>query len=314
MIKSSFQSVLIHSTGLILLLILMGCKKQDSQRPDTKPEITLRPIATTESSSAIENLIQVGPRLYSGGEPKTREAFEQIANLGCKTIVSVDGAKPNLKLAREFGLSYVHIPVGYDGLSQDAQWSIVNAIRSHQGPIFFHCHHGKHRGPAAAAIGLMADTNCDPSTARKLLELGGTSPDYKGLWKDVAEYKAPPADARLPQLSETAEVDSFVAAMSSLDRAFDELKLCRDAEWEAPSDHPDLVPLSLATLIREGFAESKRMAKQDSSKELLSWLSESEIHASQLEQSLRENDTLKANAAFGSLANGCLQCHKKYRN
>lgn len=312
--RSSIQFVLIQSAGLILLLMLAGCGKQNSQTTDSKPEIMLRKIETTESNSAIENLIQAGPRLYSGGEPKTRAAFEQIAKLGCKTIVSVDGAWPKLELASEFGLSYVHIPIGYDGLSQDAQWSIANAIRSHKGPIFFHCHHGKHRGPAAAAIGLMADTNCEPTIARKLLELGGTSPDYPGLWQDVAAYKAPPADAKLPDLTEVAEVDSLVAAMSSLDRAFDELKLCRDAQWEAPSDHPDLVPLSLATLVREGFAESKRMAKEDSQKEFINWLSESETYASRLEQSLRDRNLDTANAAFGALANSCLQCHKKYRN
>lgn len=312
--KSRFQFVLIQSAGFILLLILLGCERQDVSQPVSETEITLRRIETTDSNPAIENLIQVGPRLYSGGEPKTRSAFEQIAKLGCKTIVSVDGAKPNIELAKEFGLSYVHIPIGYDGLSQDAQWSIVNAIRSNESPIFFHCHHGKHRGPAAAAIGLMADTNCDSMVARKLLELGGTSSDYPGLWRDVAEYKAPPADAQLPKLNEVAEVDSLVAAMSSLDRVFDDLKRCRATQWKAPSDHPDLVPLALATLVREGFAESKRMARKESSAEFLSWLSESETYASLLEQSLRDGNGESAEAAFGSLGNGCLQCHKKYRN
>jgi hypothetical protein len=33
-----------------------------------------------------------------------------------QTIISVDGARPNVDAAKKEGLSYVHIPIGYNGV------------------------------------------------------------------------------------------------------------------------------------------------------------------------------------------------------
>ena len=37
-----------------------------------------------------------------------------------KTIISVDGAKPDLKSARKQGIRNVHIPIGYTGVPEHA--------------------------------------------------------------------------------------------------------------------------------------------------------------------------------------------------
>lgn len=309
-----------RSAWLLLAVGLCGCQDQEPTPPPlitSMPEVSLRlafPQPKSIETSSLENVFQVSERIFSGGEPKTAQAFEEIAELGCKTVISVDGAKPNLELAQKHGLRYIHIPIGYDGLNTHAQLSIIHVIRSAEGPFFFHCHHGKHRGPSAVAIGLMAETRCSREVASKFLEVAGTSRDYPGLWRDVAQFQFPDDSATLPELTATVEVDSFVASMSNLDRAFDYLKLCRDANWQTPPDQPDLVPQNLATLVREALTEGARLAREDWSDEFIDWLKESESHAEQLEQGLRENSRKLTESSFEALSNGCLQCHKKYRN
>src|SRR5690606_18255679 len=76
---------------------------------------------TVASKPAIENIHPLTPQLISGGQPKGDAAFSQLAEMGVKTIVSVDGAKPDLELAKKHGLRYVHIPIGYDGVGAEAQ-------------------------------------------------------------------------------------------------------------------------------------------------------------------------------------------------
>ena len=55
-----------------------------------------------------------------GAEPHEDVAFAELAELGVRTVVSVDGAKPQADAARHHGLRYVHIPIGYDGVSEEA--------------------------------------------------------------------------------------------------------------------------------------------------------------------------------------------------
>ena len=43
-------------------------------------------------------------------------AFAALASMGIRTLVSMDGARPDVDGARRHGLRYVHIPVGYSGM------------------------------------------------------------------------------------------------------------------------------------------------------------------------------------------------------
>jgi protein tyrosine phosphatase (PTP) superfamily phosphohydrolase (DUF442 family) len=100
----------------------------------------------------VENAYRLSPRLYSGGEPRGEQAFAALKSLGIKTAISVDGATPDAETARRYGIRYVHLPVGYDGISREQAVRIIKAARTLPGPVFVHCHHGKHRGPAAVAV------------------------------------------------------------------------------------------------------------------------------------------------------------------
>jgi len=100
----------------------------------------------------LQNVFQVSDQLILGSGPEEKKSFESLKNMGIKTIISVDGAKPNLKLSREIGMKYVHIPIGYDGISEKVGLALARVAKELNGPFYIHYHHGRHRGPTAAAF------------------------------------------------------------------------------------------------------------------------------------------------------------------
>jgi protein tyrosine phosphatase (PTP) superfamily phosphohydrolase (DUF442 family) len=262
-------------------------------------------------------LHHVSDRIYSGSEPEGEIGFSSLQELGVKTIVSVDGAKPRVELARRHGLKYVHIPIGYDGISREAGAALTRVVRDAEQPIYIHCHHGKHRGPAAAAVACIAAGKVDSKLALEILVRAGTSKDYSGLWRDVEAYQPPAPGEKLPELVEVAQVDSLTAAMSQVDRAFDNLKLCRDAKWADPPDHPDLVPVQEAIQLQEGFHEAGRTLDSDRpelGREFKSWLADAEMLATQMKASLDARNSAAAGVQLTRLEQGCKHCHNKYRD
>jgi protein tyrosine phosphatase (PTP) superfamily phosphohydrolase (DUF442 family) len=277
------------------------------------PAFVMAEESTSTAKPPIENLHPLTPRLISGGQPKDDAAFSKLAEMGVQTIVSVDGAKPDLELARKHGLRYVHIPIGYEGVDADAQAALTRVVREAKGPVFVHCHHGKHRGPAAAVIACMAAGDMNREQASEFMKLAGTGREYKGLWRDVAAFKPLPADAKLPPLVEVAQVDSLAGAMADLDRAWDGVKLCQAAAWKTPAGHADLAPAHQALLAWEGLVESRRMAR-NADPQLGEWLDEVAAEAAQLRQAVQAGDEAKATQLFERVNASCTRCHEQYRN
>jgi protein tyrosine phosphatase (PTP) superfamily phosphohydrolase (DUF442 family) len=262
----------------------------------------------------IHNLVHASPRIYSGSEPHGEEGLASLARLGVKTIVSVDGARPDVEAARQYGLGYVHVPIGYDGVPKKAGESLARLVREAGGLIYVHCHHGQHRGPAAAAVACIAAGEATADQSRAILETAGTGKNYPGLWRDVAAYAPPAQDAELPTLMEVAEVESFAAAMAKIDRNFDNLMLCQQADWSVPRDHPDLVPRQEALILKEGLRESLRNLVADRPQEFRQWLEESSDLAETLEDALQRNDVPQASRRLEQLEQSCKRCHARYRN
>jgi hypothetical protein len=77
-------------------------------------------------------------RIGSGAQPEGEIAFRNLAALGYRVVVSVDGARPDLELAAKHGLRYVHIPIGYDGLDPGQRLAVAKAVETAEGPVFFH--------------------------------------------------------------------------------------------------------------------------------------------------------------------------------
>jgi len=105
---------------LLLSFVLaapFGCARQPPAAP-TKIE-----------AAGLHNVLRITDRLYCGSEPEGDRGFESLKKLGIKTVVSVDGAKPDLTRAKADGLRYVHIPTGYSGISPQAQAALLEIAR-----------------------------------------------------------------------------------------------------------------------------------------------------------------------------------------
>lgn len=276
------------------------------------------------SADGLENVFRVTPNLYSGSGPEGDASFAALKKLGVKTVLSVDGARPDVKRAKKYDLKYVHIPFGYNGVPRDKALQIAKAVREFPGPIYIHCHHGKHRGPTAAAIAqLCADDNCRVEEALHVLRSAGTDPRYTGLFKSVANFRRPSNAemAKLPErLPEAVVATGVTQAMVSIDHAWDNLKLVRTAGWKTPPAHPDVEPAHEALQLVEALQELQRLpqvAKRPD--DFRQWLQDAHTSAADLEKLLRMGkgksiDRAAADKIYSKAAATCTHCHAKYRD
>ncbi|HVV99787.1 MAG TPA: hypothetical protein VHB77_05585, partial [Planctomycetaceae bacterium] len=56
-----------------------------------------------QEQPGLHNLVQASAGVYSGSEPDGEIGFASLETLGIKTIVSVDGARPDIELAHKHG-------------------------------------------------------------------------------------------------------------------------------------------------------------------------------------------------------------------
>jgi len=273
----------------------------------------------------LHNVFRISDKLFSGNSPEGDTSFESLKNLGVKTIISVDGATPDVERAKKFGMRYVHIPIGYDSVPVDAGQKIAKAMQELEAPFYIHCHHGKHRGPAAAAIAQMClDEKCTVESALDFLKSAGTDPKYKGLFASARAFKKPTAEelTKLPkELPETVKPEDIVKAMVAMDFHFDNLKKVRGAAWQTPKDHADIEPAHEALLLWERYMELKRLPETAKRPEdFRKWLDESIASSKDLEQALRAakkngaTDKELLEKSYKRVTASCTQCHAKYRD
>jgi len=266
----------------------------------------------------IENFVVVTNDLFSGAQPLRDAHFDALASAGVRTVISVDGAVPDAASARARGMRYVHLPIGYDGIEAPMRVELARALRDLPKPIYVHCHHGKHRGPAAAAVAAVCAGQVSTAEGRALLERVGTSPSYTGLWAAVDESRALPdavMDTAPAEFPERARVADFTAAMAIVDRAFDHLKLIREAGWQTPADHPDLVPLSEAGQLADALAPlPDDVFTRNKPADFREMMQESATQAEALRAALRDCDFVECEKAMAALTHSCKQCHQGYRD
>jgi protein tyrosine phosphatase (PTP) superfamily phosphohydrolase (DUF442 family) len=265
-----------------------------------------------------ENVFQVTESVYSGGEPHTEAALKALADLGIKTVVSVDGAKPDVETAKKHGLRYIHLPIGYDGFSRERELQFGRVLTDAEGPVYFHCHHGKHRGPAAVAAGMEASGLWTPDQANAFLKAAGTAPKYTGLYENIDTFKLPTkeelaaVDVTFPAIADTPP---YQEAMARIDRQKDNLALAEKAGWKAPADHPDIDPPHEALQLRESFAELIRLKTEaERPAAYHDEMGKALAASSALEEALRANKPDAATIAFKALIQSCNACHEQFRD
>ena len=270
-----------------------------------------RPQAETQLP---QNFRSFGNEIYAGAEPDGLSGFDALRQRGVATIVSVDGAKPNLQLARRFGMNYVHIPIGYDGVNEDQSRSLVRVAREAKRPIYVHCHHGRHRGPTAAALIGLEDGAVTVNRALSLMNKSGTSKDYAGLWESISAFESPSDDVQLPVLFETYPLDDLVSTMAKMDRILDGLKQSEAIGWQTPQHDPDQNPAQMALLMREWFHELARNPREGHAARMLEQLHYAERISRDLENALKVGNSDAITSSFGKLKQSCSHCHSSYRD
>lgn len=269
----------------------------------------------------LPNTVRVHPNVLSGGQPHGEAGFAELRDLGVRTVISVDGAKPDVAAAKEYGLRYVHLPHGYDGIPEERAIELAKAVRDLPGPIYIHCHHGKHRSPAATATACVVAGLIPAIDAHGVLELAGTGPNYRGLY--ASAENARPVDPQVldrlkADFPETAELPAMAEAMVAIEHSFDRMQAVAAADWKTPPAHPDVDPAHEALLLREQFTELLRTKDVWTRSESFSaLLRESEEAGKQLEQALHAEgrvDPPTARAALDRVAANCAACHKAFRD
>lgn len=303
--------------GLALVALADDGPKQPGGGDSRPPERLAIP--------GIENAFRLSPRLYSGGDPHGVEALTALRELGIKTIISVDGVTPDVEVARRLGIRYVHLPIGYDGVPRSQAVRMVKALKTLPGPVFVHCHHGIHRGPASAAICGMASEGWDKGRAAGWLKIAGTSADYRGLHASVRDFVPPTAgelDAVGDELPESSEVPALVELMVKVDERWDTLKAIQKSGFGPIATRPGIDPTAEALQLLELFRESSRLPEaREKGSGFSVELAAAEKFASGLYDSMAKSEkpfspgTLKdLEAAFASLGKSCKSCHVLHRD
>jgi protein tyrosine phosphatase (PTP) superfamily phosphohydrolase (DUF442 family) len=267
----------------------------------------------------IKNVLKWNEHVYSGSCPYGDLGFKSLAEKGIKTIITVDGAKPDLKLAHKYGMRYVHIPIEYSGIARQDALKIIRAVRDLPGPVFIHCHHGLHRGPAATALALIAtDDDFDNKKAVASIKQAGTGANYKGLWSVVGEFQKPTkeeidaADNTFPEATEAAPM---AQAMVNIDNRWEHLRDAKTIGWKVSEKHPDIEPAHEALLLEEAYHELNRSPQiRTYPADFIRMMNEAEKAASDLQKALRAKDDKAAVIAFDAVKNSCSDCHKLYRD
>jgi hypothetical protein len=233
----------------------------------------------------------------------------------------VDGAAPDAATAARYGLQYVHVPMGYDGLPEEKAYRMARAVRDLPGPVYVHCHHGMHRGPAAAAaIRLCLDPSFTPADAADWLHLAGTDPRYKGLVCLPETFRRPTgrdldrAPADYPSVAAVADLTRLMVAV---DERWDRLKEVKAAGWKVPTGHPDVNPAHEALQLGEHYREAARLSDaRKRGEEFLGLMRQAETAAGELETALRVKPVgaEAAGKAFTRSQTVCAKCHGRFRD
>ena len=276
----------------------------------------------------LHNVYWLSESILSGGEPADPAALEQLADWGVKTLLSVDGKAPDAETAAALGMRYVHVPIQYKGIGDEEMRKIAKTFRELQGPFYVHCFHGRHRGPAAAAVGrIVLDAVPREEAIAEMRQWCATSSKYEGLYAAVAT-------ADLPTRAETERFafdfapahafEGLRAGMIEMTRKWDLVKAAEIRDWASDPAHPDVDPLREALELHQIYEALVQLeathAWQD---DFRAWLEQGRRGSERLLEALSAGSQPKAGEsdwraeaaeAYDLVAGSCASCHGSYRN
>lgn len=259
--------------------------------------------------SGLPNCYRLNDRLFAGGQPDGAIGFHSLAALGVHTVISVDGAEPDVEAASREGLRYVHLPIGYDGITRSRLVELYMAVHHLPEKVYIHCHQGLHRGPVAAVAVCQMEGALAPGAAGHLMQEMGTASKYLGLYRDA--QAALPATLDEEQSVDAANLPSRTSVpplthqMVELNHAF--------VDWSKNVKNTDVWTLPLqseATNLGELLFEAGRLddiSQNDELRQLLigdgHWL----INAAESAEKSPSQLTIE-------IRTRCDDCHARFRD
>ncbi len=274
---------------------------------------------------ALHNVYHLSRSIISGSEPDGPVGLEKVAEMGVKTILSVDGKVPDHVTAEKLGMRYVHVPIRYRGFTRDEMLSIAKTFRELEGPFYVHCFHGKHRGPAAAAIGrVVLDGVSREQAVAEMRQWCGTSQAYEGLYAAIAFGEIPsPAATRAYRFDfpPAHRLSGFRNAMIELPRSWDVVASLSKRDWRPDPDHPDASARNEATRVVEILDQCLAMPEARRRPDAFrGHLEKSTEEARKLAALLKRFEAGdgdagdEAKAVVKTIKATCTACHQDFRN
>jgi len=189
MLKSCFVSIALTACTLAALTgMASSCSapalQTDASAPSPAATLTLIAMPSMADTAprdypGINNAVAFHDGFVSGSFPKGDAGFDTLAAMGVKTIISVDGAVPDVQRSSARGIRYIHLPIGYQSFDDKRRLVFVRATRDalRSGSVYIHCHHGKHRSAAAAAAVAVSLGWSTPEAMIGRMKVSGTATD-----------------------------------------------------------------------------------------------------------------------------------------
>ncbi len=271
----------------------------------------------------LPNALWVHASVLSGGLPEGDAGFAELESLGIRTVISVDGITPDVESATQHGLRYVHLPHGYDGIPAAKLNEIAKALRDLPKPIYVHCHHGRHRSPAAAAAACIALGWLPQQAGTEVLKEAGTDPGFRGLFAAVED-----AVAIEPEVLNRLEVNwvsvaprpAMVETMVAMESVLDQLthSLSRSKTPTVGSE------LAQALLLKEYYNELHRSSRAENREaEFCKLLEqglaiterlESQIKVPKSNRDFSVQEMAEFDAMVLEVRKNCRDCHRQFRD
>lgn len=306
----------------LLLGTLAACSSAETApQPEPAPQVAVPATPTLDDHGfpvGLHNYHVWSEKVRAGAQPEGEEAFRNMAALGIKYVLSVDGAMPDVETAAKYGIKYMHVPIEYSGITAEQQNQIVKAVAMVDAPIYIHCHHGKHRSAGASAVACVAVEGISNERVQELMKLSGTDPKYQGLWKLAKEaqpWSAERVNAIPAEIPSQVKPGGVVDAMLAIDQRWDYLKASKKLAWGLLPDHPDVNPPHEARMVWEHYREMARLDDPRLKEEpFAKYTKDAELAGIALEEALRAGDKAAADKHFDTGAKLCSSCHAKYRD
>jgi tyrosine-protein phosphatase SIW14 len=172
------RNKLIHKLATVGMLVLFVPAVQPQERFEHKK---------------LPNFHQVNNKLYRGAQPKPGD-FQELANLGIKTVVNLrgkgEGVMKEEAKARSIGLRYFNIPFERAGRPHDADieqvLSIINTPEYQ--PVFVHCKQGADRTGTVIAVYRIAHDGWTSKEAKAEANRYGMHPWEIGMKNYIHDF------------------------------------------------------------------------------------------------------------------------------